>query len=310
MTFFWKSPPYKLDHAQINPLIENINNRVFSQFQQVGDPSSLPPNYFADNVLLAMTLSRDAESNSFLCDNCDAGDLAETRYKECEIFICHFCSEYHRRSHATKSHSLASISDLKSSKPADIARRLQCVKHKEEINLFWKTCDLTICRDCIIADHREHKYSKIEEVSLEKKNNLQKVLDNARAQKAKITGGISYVEQRAECVRAKQESTVDQIIGSFEKVTAMIENKKQELIDTANSLSNLKQEQLREQCRKLKNTLEIHRRRKLRRNRTINSKSYKKLSKSRTKEINRTEIQRPYGVIRVVLSLTAVHTKR
>lgn len=218
----------------------------------------MPPNYFANNLLVALVLSSDSETKCFLCDNCDAGDPAETRCEECEIFICHFCSEYHRRSHATKSHVLVSVSDLTSSEPSAIAKRLQCEKHKEEMNLYCQTCEMTICRECIIADHREHKYSKIQDVSEEEKNNLQKVLDSAMAQKARIASGISYVQMRAEHVNAKQESTIEEIRKSFEGLTVMIENRKEELVERANSSTALKLEQLREQSNRLKNTLDTY----------------------------------------------------
>ena len=238
--------------------IANIYKRFFSLFQQVGDPSSLPPNYFANNLLAALVLSTDSETEGFLCDNCDAGDPAETRCKECEIFICHFCSEYHRRSHATKSHVLVSISDLTSSEPSALARRLQCEKHKEEMNLYCQTCEMTICRECIIADHREHKYSKIQDVSLEEKNNFQKVLDNAKVRKDRIASGIYDVQIRAERVKAKQESTIEEVRNFFEGLTVMIENRKEELVARANASTASKLEQLRRQSNRLKDTLDTY----------------------------------------------------
>ena len=78
------------------------------------------------------------------------------------------------------------------------------------MNLYCQTCEMTICRECIIADHREHKYSKIQDVSLEEKNSLQKVLDNAKVQKARIASGIYNVQMRTERVKAKQESTIEE----------------------------------------------------------------------------------------------------
>ena len=117
---------------------------------------------------------------------------------------------------------------------------------------------MTICRECIIADHREHKYSKIQDVSLEEKNSLQKVLDNAKVQKARIASGIYNVQMRTERVKAKQESTIEEVRKFFEGLTVMIENWKEELVARANSSAASKLEQLREQSNRLKDTLDTY----------------------------------------------------
>ena len=62
-----------------------------------------------------MALTDDQTSKKIVCDNCDNGDVAKTRCGECGVFLCHFCTEFHKRSRSTKHHKLTSMEELKTS---------------------------------------------------------------------------------------------------------------------------------------------------------------------------------------------------
>ena len=71
-----------------------------------------------------MALTDDQTSKKIVCDNCDNGDVAETRCEECGVFLCHFCKESHKRYRATQHHKLTSMEELKASAgPASVAEK-------------------------------------------------------------------------------------------------------------------------------------------------------------------------------------------
>lgn len=66
----------------------------------------------------------------------------------------------HKKDRNTKSHAILTMEEFK----ADIELQTKtnktvfCNKHiAEELKLFCDTCDLAICRDCSVADHKDHK---------------------------------------------------------------------------------------------------------------------------------------------------------
>ena len=148
---------------QANPLINWSYSFYILNHVQVDEntASTLPSNFFVNNLLATMAITNDEPTvKKMLCDNCDSEDTVKNRCIECGMFLCQFCTESHKRSRSTKRHKILTIDGLKSeSGPQKVAEKVRCSKHEDEVTkLFCKTCQTTICRDCIIVDHREHKY--------------------------------------------------------------------------------------------------------------------------------------------------------
>ena len=200
-----------------------------------------------------MALTDDKPAKKIPCDNCDSEDVAETRCNECGIFICHYCTEFHRRSRPTKLHRLLSMDELKSSAgPENIAEKIRCTKHKEEvIKLYCKTCQATICRDCTIVDHRQHEYVFVEDVAFQEKQNLQKDLNEVKERKVRVLQGISYLREFDEGLIAKKESTISEINKHFDGLSRVVESRRKELVEKTTSLTSLKQKQIHAQLEQL-----------------------------------------------------------
>ena len=188
-------------------------------------------------------------ANKILCDNCDSEDAAQSRCNDCRIFLCHDCSEFHKRSRSTKQHELVNIYKLKSSiGPQNIAEKTRCSKHKGEvIKLFCKTCETTICRDCTIVDHQRHNYGFIDEVAAEEKKRLQSNLNQVKDRKIKLLGGIANLKMFNERLEAKKKLTVSQINGHFDELVKAAESRKMEMVQKVTSFTNWKQMQIHAQ---------------------------------------------------------------
>ncbi|CAB4039240.1 tripartite motif-containing 45-like [Paramuricea clavata] len=197
-----------------------------------------------------MALTNDQPSaRKIVCDNCDSEDAAQSRCNECEIFLCQYCSEFHKRSRPTKHHELVTMEQLKSNAgPQNIAEKMRCRKHKEEvIKLFCKTCQTTICRDCTIVDHQGHKYGFVEEVAVEQKRHLQSNLNEVKQRKGRIAQGIVNLKKFNEGLEAKKKSTISEISHHFDQLLKAVESRKREMMEKATSMTNSKQKQIHTQ---------------------------------------------------------------
>ena len=197
-----------------------------------------------------MALTDDKPTaKKILCDNCDSEDAAQSRCNECGVFLCQFCSVFHKRSRSTKHHEVLTMEELKSNPaPQTIAEKMRCSKHKEEmIKLFCQTCQTTICRDCTIVDHQGHKYGFVEEVAVEEKQKIKRDLDRVKERKTRVAEGIFNLMKFIESLEAKKKSTIFEIHQHFDDLTKAIGNRKQEMVEKATSLTNSKQKQLRAQ---------------------------------------------------------------
>ena len=191
------------------------------------------------------------------CDNCESENGVKKRCNECGMFLCQFCTEFHKRSRSTKHHKLLTMEELKSnSGPQNIAEKMRCPKHKEEvIKLFCKTCKTTICRDCTIVDHQGHKYGFVEEVALQEKQHLQGNLNEVKKRKDRLVEGIINLKKVNEGLEAKKNSTVLEINQHFDDVAKTVRSQKNKMVKKVVSLMSSNQKHILEQMKVLEAAL-------------------------------------------------------
>ncbi|XP_028394723.1 tripartite motif-containing protein 45-like [Dendronephthya gigantea] len=212
--------------------------------------SSLPTNFFINNLLATMMLTNEEPATKkILCDSCDSEDDAQSRCSECGLFLCQFCTASHKRMRSTKHHELLTFAEIKSNPgPQRIAEKIRCPKHKGEvIKLFCKTCQETICRDCTIVDHRQHEYGFVEDVADEEKANIRSNLDEVKERKGRVIQGIVNIQDFKKRVEKKRQSTISEISEHFDELTKAVENQKKKMIEKSTMHTNSKQKQIHAQ---------------------------------------------------------------
>ena len=197
--------------------------------------------------------SDEPTAKKILCDNCASEDAVQNRCNECAIFLCQYCTEFHKRSLSTREHKVFTIEELKSTIGAqNVARKVRCSKHKEEvIKLFCKTCEITICRDCTIVDHQGHKYGFVEDVAVEEKQKIQNNLSEVKLRKGRVVQGIVNLKKFNESLEAKKNSTISEINQHFHKLATTQELRKTEMVEKAVSITDTKQKQVQAQLESL-----------------------------------------------------------
>ncbi len=192
-----------------------------------------------------MLLASEPDSQNIVCENCDSGEHPETRCQQCTRFLCQFCTESHRRSRDTKSHTLSTLDELKESDAPVIAETVRCQKHEGElIKLYCKTCEETICRDCTIVDHRQHDYVFARDVCQEKKDELLRLVGQVRQKRSEMADGLEYLKKMEEIVNESNESTVRKINQYFADMGSIAENKQKEFLEEATTVTSAKLKQL------------------------------------------------------------------
>ena len=198
-------------------------------------------------------------ATKIVCESCDGEDAAQSRCNECAIFLCHYCTDFHKRSRSMKNHKLLTIEELKSN-PDNIAEKMRCPKHKEElVKLFCKTCQVTTCRDCTIADHRQHEFGFVEEVAAVEKQVLLFNLNEVKERKDKVMEGIANLNKFNDILEVKKTSTISEIKQHFgelvKNLTELIESRKKDMIEKATMLTNLKKKLINAQLEVLEMAL-------------------------------------------------------
>ena len=184
------------------------------------------------------------------CEHCDSGDSAVSRCTECSVFLCNFCVTAHRRIIPFKGHQILSLAQVQKLGSKALVKPSFCVKHAgETLKLFCETCQETICRDCTIVDHREHKYNFVADIAKTERDVLQSSLNETKVKELSVAETLKAVLAMKQCVTSKM-SEVNKDIDTFfdEQINALEyyrENFKHEVMDQGqeriNKLENQEQ---------------------------------------------------------------------
>ena len=222
-----------------------------------GKVDSLPVNFFLNNLLSLVSLHGDSESCALECDICDSGDPLVNRCATCSHFLCEFCSQAHRRGRNSRSHSLVSLEEAKKMAGSmAVTKPSVCKEHDGEVlKLFCETCDEAICRDCTIVKHREHKYTFVKDAFVEKKESVLKILSQTKGKAELLKEAINRVSEMRRSVELHAEQTVQQVTNTFQKQTACLNARCEELIHGVQELKKAKQKSLEVQQEELESAL-------------------------------------------------------
>ncbi|XP_071787381.1 E3 ubiquitin-protein ligase TRIM33-like [Asterias amurensis] len=119
------------------------------------------------------------EHSKLVCNLCEEKNKATHFCYDCPMFICANCYKMHKKIPSLLSHTVATLKDVRDGKTAmkktKPKRHPECQTHEGEVMRFYcTTCDVMICRDCTVIDHRnpQHEYIDCNQASPTYKQSL------------------------------------------------------------------------------------------------------------------------------------------
>ena len=219
----------------------------------ISDSEKLPPNYWLKNVIDNINITESSERK--ICTFCKLkGKEREAVAKclTCYDLLCKECSEnFHTFTTQTKDHEVVSITDLRSeqfNREIKSQRQIVCLEHdKEHLRYFCRTCDVPVCRDCIIFKHNSHdlisskegleQFEKSLQLELER---IQKDLTPLKTQYLKIIDQTNDIQNHEENVKLQIETTCNAMINKISARRRSLER------DLAQTLTKTKENLARE----------------------------------------------------------------
>lgn len=187
-----------------------------------------------------------------ICKHCDSGDSAISHCSNCCVYMCKFCVTAHKRILATKDHKILSLEEVRRLATKIPKKPAMCSKHSgETLKLFCKTCQRIICRDCIIVDHCNHKYSFVAEVATKERKILQAVLQETKSKERAVEEGLKALETMKNCVHDKAATVNKDVDAFFDKQVKELEHLRADLKREVSTQERGKATQLSRQSEKL-----------------------------------------------------------
>ncbi|XP_072021735.1 E3 ubiquitin-protein ligase TRIM45-like [Amphiura filiformis] len=125
---------------------------------------------------------------------------AVARCTECDDYLCKRCVTTHKIQRVLKNHPVVTLDELREGKfpEATAIEQKMCVKHKGEALLFYcETCDVPICRQCVVITHRhpEHKQAELEQVVKKKKEQLQQMQESCGKNDEEVSKALQDIRK-------------------------------------------------------------------------------------------------------------------
>ena len=170
------------------------------------------------------------------CELCsDSGDKAEAFCRQCAMFICKDCVKQHKR---LMTYLTRSLEDLKQGRAKPIAVKegpasVKCPDHDEPLGVYCFDCDMLICRDCTMKDHRDHNFEFCKKAATTTKSNLLEKLDPLKTQSSSLSHAVEEVRTTKQELEAQRDTVANTIKTSFKELRDILDNRERELLEEA-----------------------------------------------------------------------------
>ena len=182
-----------------------------------------------------------------LCEQCSGGK-ATAFCRHCTEFICEECVKGHQKMKVFAGHKVTSLEELKKGESKEILIKKPppptCKDHDEQKKIYCFDCNCLICRDCIVIEHKEHKYDFVKKAAPKTKEKFTENLVPLKEIQVSLQGATHTVKSTKTDVEAQGASVANTIERSFNELHQIIEQRKQELLEKAASVMKGKLDRL------------------------------------------------------------------
>ena len=168
-------------------------------------------------TLLSIQKRVTSTGKPLVCEHCNSGDSAVSRCTKCKVFMCEYCVTAHKRINAFLGHQILSLAEVKKLGSKALVKPAFCTKHADEVlKLYCDTCQKTICRDCTIVDHRDHKYNFVADVAERERKAVEAVLQETKAKDIVVEEGLKAVKSMESRVEKQIAEVIKELDAFFD----------------------------------------------------------------------------------------------
>ena len=204
-------------------------------------------------------LKKVSDPQQVTCDNCNAANA--TGYcKECSQFLCMECIGTHKKWSRFASHQITSLDEVASA-PTQLlpAKQFTCSvpSHDEPLKYYCDTCDESICRDCAMLTHKDHKYNLMAESYTKHRQELEHSLNPVKGKIEALKKILSAIAEREANIREKGEGVLKEIHEMVEEMMIVLRESERKLSEEAKRVTDAKLEVLSGQAKSAQISLSL-----------------------------------------------------
>lgn len=218
----------------------------------VGD---LMPEY----VLLDLMEMSAIEDMQIICTSCKAKEKAVARCQDCANFLCPNCVTAHQFMRCFENHKVASFDDLKNGDTSSIHKPIFCDSHpSENLKHYCTTCQVAICNDCIVGDHKppEHRPERILDLEEAERDGFKSLITESKSKMATCEEATTTLQNALEELQGQRDNAKDLINETFQSYKAVLEKRKDEMLEEMETLHSNQELAIMELCHNVEKSVE------------------------------------------------------
>ena len=163
------------------------------------DVAKLPTN-FAIKRLIEIFRKRQESMRTTprakpVCGECEDDALAVVWCVDCENFQCEECLKQHQRMKSLKLHKTIPVENfMQNPHVSALTKPELCKDHTQPLDLYCQTCNILVCRDCTIVDHRQHQYNFVDKLADEECAKVKTVTAPLKTMLNQVSNALQEVE--------------------------------------------------------------------------------------------------------------------
>ena len=163
----------------------------------------------------------DGQEDSLHCGNCDEKKSLKFYCSDCNCFLCEDCAGAHKKMKVLSSHHVKEIGNFVSSDMQEYARKTNvCKKHKDELRFYCHKCNICICRDCAMLEHRDHDFISFDQALKNKKLEIGKKMQEVEENCSRLRNRKESLEKR----RERMNNSIDHAANEVHRVAKLCIN--------------------------------------------------------------------------------------
>ena len=211
-------------------------------------------------------LKKVSDPQQVTCDNCTT--VNATGYcKDCSKFLCQKCMDAHKVWPPIAHHKMASLDEVTASVSSSSSQLLSAKQeptltcsvpsHDEPLKYYCDTCDESICRDCAILTHKDHKYNLMAESYTKHRQELEHSLNPVKGKIEALKKILSALAEREGEIRERGEGVLEEIHKMVEEMMNVLRESERKLSEEAKRVTDAKLEVLSGQAKSAQISLSL-----------------------------------------------------
>ncbi|RWS29605.1 B-box type zinc finger protein ncl-1-like protein [Leptotrombidium deliense] len=207
--------------------------------------NTLVTDYSIVNVMEQMA-TLDAAStnvnNSLSCTGCKSKDMAAVaRCFDCANLLCPNCVMAHQFMHCFDGHRVSTLNEVSDKDLCLELRPVHCPKHSEEaIKFFCRTCDVLVCKECIVFEHPKglHEHDYLPDATPKLVEQMTHLVDDGKAKITEFNVTLKTIEHITSRLHLQHTKAQTEVADTFNFYVSQIEELKTETLKELDDIYN------------------------------------------------------------------------